>query len=221
VTDPLVIRGYATLFGVCQTPLEGSARPFVATARGFDLARPRAALLFSHDPGTHYASTGRNTLRMWKDATGIAFTADIAPTSAGYGLFAGIVDGRFNQCSMLLTNYRTECAVHNGVEVDMLVGGGIGEISIAVEGACPGTCAWSADSHLDDLPPRARRLAPHWMAGQVRHRRTSQLRAAARPSAAPRLRVPNSVVALLDGPAIEHHRRMQTEASRLPAGARP
>jgi phage head maturation protease len=161
------IRGYANLHGVKQQPIAGSNRPLVVRAGAFSLIALDCPLIFGHNENTRYASTRNDTLRVWEDATGLAFEADVPNSWAGASLANGIARGDYDRVSMLLKHYSTSVEVIDGEECDVLNRSRVGEISVITDGACPGTACWLDVAPIEDLPPHARALAPRWIAGKA------------------------------------------------------
>jgi hypothetical protein len=56
----------------------------------------------------------------------------------------------------------------DGEMVEVITRASFAEISITMEGGCPGTAVWLAGADIEDLPPHARRIASHWGVGRMK-----------------------------------------------------
>lgn len=160
-----LIQGYAALFNVRGDPRTGCANPYYVPPGAFQLSTATTPLIFAHDRGMAYASTGRGNLSLWQDTRGLAFEARLPMNDHSGGLVAGIRDGRYDQCSVEFVDEVAHFATVDGERVKVIESALVGEISICPEGACNETAVWLGNVLHDDLPPRMRQLARDWAKG--------------------------------------------------------
>lgn len=160
-----MIRGYAAFFDVLTRP-GNRAEPLIVQRNAFDLFGASIHFHFQHRDRA-YASTRDGSLRVWQDSRGLAFEADPDSSHATLALLPRIADGTFSECSVGYGRERASEIVRlDGEEVEVISRARINEISVAVEGGCPGTACWMAGGDVADLPPRARALASYWAVGR-------------------------------------------------------
>ena len=158
MSEPLTIRGFATVFGVVGAPGEGGSRLRIEPG-AFRLAGAIIPLCFGHDPTRAYASTFDRSLRLCQTDVGLQFEADVDD----YSLIGGIVRGVYNAVSVLYpADRQSRVETIAGERVEVIERTRIGEVSIVPEGACPGACAWLADQAIDEMRPEVRTAALLW-----------------------------------------------------------
>ncbi|MFB0875337.1 MULTISPECIES: HK97 family phage prohead protease [unclassified Sphingobium] len=160
-----ILHGYAALFNVRGDARTGCTLPYYVQPGAFRLSAATTPLIFAHDRGLQYASTGRKTLALWQDARGLAFEARLPMNNHSAGLIAGVRDGCYDQCSVEFQNEVSHFATIEGERVKVIESALVGEISVCPEGACNATAVWLGNVLHDDLPHRMRPLARDWAKG--------------------------------------------------------
>ena len=167
--QPLKIVGYACLF---DTPITIAGQTEVIAPGAFlpSLrygANVRACI--DHRRSATWASADDGTLRLWQDATGLAFTAMVPASLEGRGLARAVADGCIGS-SFYFRPFKTEQTA-SGYIVQAAT---LTEISLTTSPAYP-TRAWLVPfESMNYMPDHALFLRRRWIGGQLKARREAR-----------------------------------------------
>jgi phage head maturation protease len=179
------IRGYATRFDRLSAPIghddEPSFRAIIRQHAFGGLCNQITATILHSD--RRIGGTWDRSLRVWTDATGVAFELDIPCTSDGVALRNMVASanggGGINSMSIGF-NIRDSVVSYaeDGLPIHDVSRAEIGHISIVAAGAFPGACCWVAGMPMS---PEIARASAHWNFGVIaRNRKQGADRALAR-----------------------------------------
>jgi phage head maturation protease len=163
-----MIAGYAHVFGVPTAADEHGTR-LMTTPGCFDLSGA-INLCFGHDIGKAFASTADESLRLWQDGVGLAVEATPQAVPGALALVQGIARRDYRGLSPLfLADRKSHVETIDGDPVEVIERTRIGEVSIVVDGLCPGALCWLAAWRPEDMPAALAEARRQWWMGRPAH----------------------------------------------------
>jgi phage head maturation protease len=166
------IRGYAIVFGARSQPIDDEAangRPYIETiehAAAVYWLRSHCHLNLAHQPRNAIGNTANETMRVWRDKTGVAFEVDLPRTNEGVG-WRQMMASRHDWGASGSFKWFGRTVDGDGEErIERVTRCRLEHISITETPAYPATAAWLASMPGERMSPHIRASALRWNCGK-------------------------------------------------------